>query len=107
MIDIEIFLDPELDLGPIPIPRPEPRTEMEQLIVKKNETKGTKLNLPKNFNGDQNNFQKFLHTAEIYMGINNKNYDTNLKKIGFVLSSMSEGPAKAWADQLRSLLSPT
>ena len=33
------------------------------------------------------------------MGINDKDYDTNLKKIGFILSFMTEGPAKAWADQ--------
>ena len=71
---------------------------MEQLIVE-NKTKGTKLNLPEIFNGDQSKFQKFLHTAKIYMGINDKDYDTNLKKIRFVLSFMTEGPAKAWADQ--------
>ena len=34
------------------------------------------------------------------MGINDKDYDTYLKKIGFVLSFMTEGPAKAWADQV-------
>ena len=71
---------------------------MEQPLVK-NETKGLKLNLPKIFNGDQNKFWKFLHTAEIYMGINDKDYDTNLKKIGFILSFLTEGLAKAWADQ--------
>ena len=71
---------------------------MEQPIVE-NKMKGTKLNLPKKFDGDQNKFQKFLHTAEIYVGINNKDYDTNLKKIRFILSLMTEEPAEAWADQ--------
>ena len=33
------------------------------------------------------------------MGINDKDYDINLKNIGSVLSFMTEGPAKAWADQ--------
>ena len=33
------------------------------------------------------------------MGINDKDYDTDLKKIGFILSFMTKGPAKAWADQ--------
>ena len=33
------------------------------------------------------------------MGTNNKDYNTNLKKIGFVLSFMTKEPAKAWADQ--------
>ena len=89
LIDIKIHSDPELDF--------EPRTEIEQPIVK-NGTKGLKLNLPKIFNGDQNKFQKFLHKAKMYMGINNKDYDTDLKKIRFILFFMTEGPAKAWAD---------
>ena len=88
LIDIEIHSDPE--------PNFEPR--MEQPIVE-NGTKGTKLNLPKIFNGDQNKFWKFLHTAEIYMEINDKDYDTDLKKIGFVLFLMTEEPAEVWADQ--------
>ena len=37
--------------------------------------------------------------AHCYMGINEKDYNNNLKKIGFVLSFMTRGPAKAWTDQ--------
>ena len=94
LIDIKIHSDPEPNFEP----RPEPRTEMKQPIAE-NRTKGTKLNLLKIINGDQNKFQKFLHTAKIYMAINIKDYDTNLEKIEFVLSFMTKGPAKAWADQ--------
>ena len=32
------------------------------------------------------------------MGINKKDYDNDFKKIGFVLSFMTKGPAEAWAD---------
>ena len=58
-----------------------------------------KLNLPKAFNGSRGKFRKCLQTAKIYLGINKKVYDSDLKKIGFILSFMTEGQAEAWADQ--------
>ena len=58
-----------------------------------------KLNLPKVFDGSRDKFKKFLQTTEIYLGINKKVYDDDLKKIGFILSFMTEGQAEAWADQ--------
>ena len=44
-------------------------------------------------------FKKFLQTTEIYLGINKKVYNDDLKKIGFILSFMTEGQAEAWANQ--------
>ena len=58
-----------------------------------------KLNLPKAFDRSRKKFRKFLQTAKIYLGINKKVYDDDLKKIGFILSFMTEGQAEAWADQ--------
>ena len=58
-----------------------------------------KLNLPKAFDGSRDKFRKFLQTAKIYLGINEKVYNNNLKKIGFILSFMTKGQAEAWADQ--------
>ena len=65
LIDIEIHSEPELE--------PKPRIEQS---IPKNGMKGVKLNLPKTFNGDWNKFQKFLHSAEIYMGIMKKTTTT-------------------------------
>jgi Ty3 transposon capsid-like protein/Zinc knuckle len=61
--------------------------------------KEIKLNPPKTFDGSREKFRKFLQDAELYMTINKKLYDTDLVKIGFVLSFMTEGQAAAWADQ--------
>ena len=58
-----------------------------------------KLNLPKAFDGSRDKVRKFLQTTEIYLSINKKVYNDNLKKIGFILSFMTEGQAEAWADQ--------
>ena len=64
-----------------------------------NKNGSVKLNLPKAFDGNRDKFRKFLPTAEIYLGINKKVYNNDLKKIGFILSFMTEGQAEAWADQ--------
>ena len=61
--------------------------------------RSVKINLPKAFDGSRDKFRKFLQTAEIYLGINKKVYDDDLKKIGFILSFMTEGQAEAWANQ--------
>ena len=37
--------------------------------------------------------------CDIYLTVNNGVYDTNHKKIGFLLSLLSEGPAKVWKQQ--------
>ena len=58
-----------------------------------------KLNLPKAFDGSRDKFRKFLQTAEIYLSINKKVYNNDLKKIGFILSFITEGQAEAWADK--------
>ena len=74
----------------------QPETEFEMAIDKKNGS--VKLNLPKAFNGSRDKFRKFLQTAKIYLSINKKVYDDDLKKISFILSFMTEGQAEAWAD---------
>ena len=78
-------------------PQIEPETEIKMATDKKNGS--IKLNLPKAFNGSRDKFRKFLQTAEIYLSINKKVYNDDLKKIGFILSFMTEGQAEAWADQ--------
>ena len=61
--------------------------------------KEIKLNPPKVFDGSRDKLRKFVQDADLYMLINKKLYDTDLVKIGFVLSFMTEGQAAAWADQ--------
>ena len=64
-----------------------------------NKNGSVKLNLPKAFDGSRDKFRKFLQTTEIYLGINKKVYNNDLKKIGFILSFMTKKQAEAWADQ--------
>ena len=61
--------------------------------------KEIKMNPPKVFDGSREKFRKFLQDADLYMLINDQVYNNDIRKIGFVLSFMTEGAAAAWADQ--------
>jgi len=63
-------------------------------------TKKVKLNLPKPFNGKHENLKMFLQDSQMYILINAETYNTNLKKIAFMLSLMVEGDAASWKQQL-------
>ena len=40
-----------------------------------------------------------MQDCKLYLTINNKVYDTKLKKIGFVLALMNDGDAMSWTEQ--------
>jgi hypothetical protein len=64
-----------------------------------NRTKELNLNKPEAFNGNQDGFKEFLQNVEVYMDINHKTYNNNLRKIVFVLSFMTTGSAATWKTQ--------
>jgi hypothetical protein len=57
-----------------------------------------RINEPESFNGKSGNFRKFLHQCTLYLQINRQIYDDDDKKIAFVLSYMTKGPAQVWAE---------
>jgi hypothetical protein len=56
-----------------------------------NRTQELNLNKPEAFDGNQDGFKKFLQNVEVYMDVNHKMYNNNLRKIVFVLSFMATG----------------
>ena len=54
------------------------------------------INTPKTFNGDRNNLNKFIQSCSVYLDLNAKIFNSNKKKILFILSYMTEGTAEAW-----------
>jgi len=62
--------------------------------------KKVKLNLLKPFNGKHKNLKTFLQDSQMYLLINAEKYNTDLKKIAFMLSLMEEGDAASWKQQL-------
>ena len=65
-------------------------------------TKATeiKLNQPKPFTGKQEDLKKFLQDTNLSLLVNNKVYDTNVKKITFALSFMNKRDTASWKEQL-------
>ena len=63
-------------------------------------TKPAKLQLrkPKAFNGSYETTISWIHSIQFYLAVNKRSYDTNTKKIAFVLSYMTKGSALTWAD---------
>jgi hypothetical protein len=57
------------------------------------------LDKPEPFDGNQDNFKKFLQNVEVYMDVNNETYNNDLRKIAFVLSFMASGSAVTWKAQ--------
>jgi Domain of unknown function (DUF4939) len=57
------------------------------------------LNKPEAFDGNRNNFKDFLQNVEVYMDVNHDTYNSDLRKIAFVLSFMTAGAASTWKAQ--------
>ena len=69
------------------------------------ETKTTELKLspPKPFTGKREELDDFIQDVYLYLDVNGDTYNTDKKKIGYMLSFMNSGDAKSWKAQfLRS-----
>jgi Domain of unknown function (DUF4939) len=64
-----------------------------------NGTKELNLNKPEAFDGNRNNFKDFLQNVKVYMDVNHETYNSDLRKIAFVLSFMTAGAASTWKAQ--------
>jgi Domain of unknown function (DUF4939) len=64
-----------------------------------NRSKELNLNKPEACNGNRDGFKEFLQNIEVYMDVNHKTYNNDLRKIAFVLSFMTTGSAAIWKAQ--------
>ena len=60
--------------------------------------KKTRINLPKEFTGDRNNVSSFLQDVDLYFIMNLHIYDTDDKKIVFILLFLTNGAAQTWKE---------
>jgi hypothetical protein len=64
-----------------------------------NRSKELNLNKPEPFDGNRENFKKFLQNVEVYMDVNHGMYNNDLRKIVFILFFMATGSAATWKAQ--------
>jgi hypothetical protein len=55
-----------------------------------NRSKELSLNKPEPFDGNRENFKKFLQNVEVYMDVNHETYNNDLRKIAFILSQLDQ-----------------
>ena len=65
-------------------------------------TKKTKLNPLKPFTGKRTDLQRFIQETFIFLTINKEHYNTDDKKIAFVMSFMNNGDASSWKQEFIS-----
>ena len=64
--------------------------------------KKTELNPPKIFTGKRTDLQRFLQDTFVFLTINKEHYNTDDKKIAFVMSFMTNGDAALWKQEFIS-----
>ena len=64
--------------------------------------KKTELNPPKVFTGKRTNLQRFLQDTFVFLTINKEHYNTDDKKIAFIMSFMTDGDAALWKQEFIS-----
>src|SRR6202522_1043736 len=63
-----------------------------------NETKEFRINPPTHFTGNRDDLDNFIQDCTLYLTLNRAVYETDEKKIIFMLSYMTEGTARAWKE---------
>src|SRR6202789_3215364 len=63
-----------------------------------NETKELRINPPTHFTGNRNDLDNFIQDCTLYLTLNRAVYETDEKKVIFMLSYMTEGTARAWKE---------
>src|ERR1700678_1507765 len=63
-----------------------------------NETKELRINPPTHFTGNRHDLDNFIQDCTLYLTLNRAVYETDEKKIIFMLSYMTEGTARAWKE---------
>ena len=63
-----------------------------------NETKELRINPPTHFTGNRDDLDNFIQDCMLYLTLNRAVYETDEKKIIFMLSYMTEGSARAWKE---------
>src|SRR6202522_313530 len=63
-----------------------------------NETKELRINQPTHFTGNRDDLDNLIQDCTLYLSLNRAVYETDEKKIIFMLSYMTKGTARAWKE---------
>ena len=77
-------------------------SEEDMASTKDTMTKKTELNPPKPFTGKRTELQCFIQETFVFLTINKEHYNTDDKKITFVMLFMDDGDASIWKQEFIS-----
>ena len=89
-------LEQQVDISEI---HDHPADDEEMATNGNNGGKELALNKPTPFNGDPAKLDQFLMDCHIYLATNAQVYNDDIKKVGFILSLLSQGTAAVWKMQ--------
>ena len=69
------------------------------LINNDTSSKEVKMAMPREFSGKRTDLNRFLMSCMAHLVVNKDTYQTDEKKIGFILLLLNEGEASAWKEQ--------
>ncbi|PPQ92658.1 hypothetical protein CVT25_014730 [Psilocybe cyanescens] len=95
----EYFTDASEPSETSEISEPNETQMVDQQMIDAPKTRELSLSKPTPFNGERFKSKKFLQECILYMGINKDTYDTEPKRITFILSYMQEGNTVDWKQQ--------
>ena len=73
-------------------------------IPQQNGQRELKLGTIKPFDGKPQNLKKFIQECNLHLQVNGRVYNTDAKKVTFILSQMSEGAAIPWKQQFMDMI---
>ena len=94
------FLSSLLQYNSSQPPRPHGMASTSNPATNGTSSKEVKMAMPREFSGKRTDLNRFIMSCMAHLTVNKDIYQTDEKKIGFMLSLLNNGEAGAWKEQL-------
>ena len=98
------FLSSLLQFNSSQPPRPHKMASLSNPATNGTSSKEVKMAMPREFSGKQTELNRFIMSCMAHLTVNKDVYQTDEKKIGFILSLLNDREAGAWKEQLKKKL---
>ena len=93
------FLSSLLQFNSSQLLRPHEMASLSNPATNGTSSKEVKMAMPREFSGKRTDLNRFIMSCMAHLMVNKDIYQTDEKKIGFILSLLNDGEAKAWKEQ--------
>ena len=93
------FLSSLLQFNSSQLPRPHKMASLTNPATNGTSSKEVKMAMPREFSGKRTDLNRFIMSCMAHLTVNKDIYQTDKKKMGFILSLLNDGEAGAWKEQ--------